>query len=377
MILPTYLPETFGGAEWQARRLSQALARMGTAVTILAPRLHQQTPARETEGIVAVRRFRLVSAPNLGGRHFGSFLLWCGCIAGWLWRNRKSYDVVHVVHGRLHAFPAVLVGKWLKKPVVVKIGRGGEEHFDLLVVRRKRLFGPFFACRIAQDSSAWIANSREIFVDLLRFNIAAEKIDDIPNGVAVRPLTNKPPADGVTRFLCIGRLDPEKAVDQMIRVFAALPTTWPVELHILGDGQCRARLEALSQELALQGRAIFHGAVDDVVPWLARADFYVSTSLSEGMSNALLEAMSFGVPAIVSRVSGVADLVEDGVSGLLFARGDDAELKARLREALMMTPQVRRAMGEAAWESIHSRFSLERVAERHLALYQNLLEARS
>ena len=90
MILPAYLPESFGGAEQQTRRLAQALARRGAAVTLLAPRLKRSTPARECEGPVVVRRFRLREPPNLGGRHLDSFLWWCLCVSAWLWRNRRS-----------------------------------------------------------------------------------------------------------------------------------------------------------------------------------------------------------------------------------------------------------------------------------------------
>ena len=167
MILSAYLPETFGGAEHQTRRLAQALASRGAAVTLLAPRLESRTPAREKEGPVVVRRFRLRAAPNLGGRNLDAFLWWCLCISCWLWRNRQSYDVIYVVHGRLHAFPAAVAGKRLGKPVVVKPGRGGETHFDLLVVQRKRLLGSFFARGIARNTTAWIANSREIAADLV------------------------------------------------------------------------------------------------------------------------------------------------------------------------------------------------------------------
>ena len=149
MILPTYLPETFGGAEQQTRQLAQTLARRGAAVTLLAPRLKRSTPARESEGPVVVRRFRLREPPNLGGRHLDSFLSWNLCVAGWLWRHRRAYDVIHIIHGRLHAFPAAIAGNWLGKPVLVKPGRGGQDHFDLLVVQRKRLLGPFFARGIA------------------------------------------------------------------------------------------------------------------------------------------------------------------------------------------------------------------------------------
>ena len=373
MILPAYLPETFGGAEQQTRRLAQALARRGAAVTLLAPRLEGRTPAREREGPVVVWRFRLREAPNLGGRHLDSFLWWCLCISSWLWRNRRSYDLIYVVHGRLHAFPAAVAGKGLGKPVVVKPGRGGETHFDLSVVQRKRLLGSFFARAIARNTTAWVANSQAIAGDLSRWGVPRERIHPIPNGIDIPEDGRRQASNGVV--LSMGRLDPEKAVDQTIRAFAALSVDTPARLTILGDGPCREELEALSRRLGQDGRIVFPGAVADVKPYLREADVYLSTSLSEGMSNALLEAMSHGVMPVVSRVSGAEDLVEEGVSGFLFPPGDESALAARLAEALSMTSERRRVTGEAARAAICARFSLEKVVERHLTLYRKLTEA--
>ena len=374
MVLPAYLPESFGGAAQQTRRLSQALARRGAAVTLLAPRLARGTPAQEREGSVEVRRYLLRAAPNLGGRHVDAFLWWCGCMCTWLWRNRRSYDVIYVVHGRLHAFPAAIAGKWLGKPVLVRPGRGGEAHFDLSVVQRKRLLGPFFARGIARNTTAWVANTREIVADLSRWGVPRERVHTIPNGIDIPEDGRRQRSNGLVRFLSMGRLDSEKRVDQTIRAFAGLPVDTPAQLTILGDGPCRPELEALSRRLGQEGRIVFTGAVGDVTPYLNEADVYVSTSVSEGMSNALLEAMSSGVMPVVSRVSGADDLVEEGVSGLLFPPGDENALGTRLEKSLAMTVEERRATGEAAQEAIRARFSLETVAERHLALYCDLIE---
>jgi glycosyltransferase involved in cell wall biosynthesis len=376
MILPAYLPEGFGGAEQQTRRLAQTLARRGAAVTLLAPRLDRRTPAREWEGPVAVRRFHLRKAPNLGGRHLDAFLTWCVCISAWLWRNRRSYDVVYVVHGRLHAFPAAIAGNRLGKPVVVKPGRGGETHFDLSVVQRKRLLGPFFARGIARNTTAWIANSREIGADLARWGVPRERVHAIPNGIDVPEDVTRQPTNGVVQFLSMGRLDADKAVDQTIRAFATLPADTPARLTILGDGPCRQELEALSRRLGQAGRIVFTGAVADVTPYLREADVYLSTSVSEGMSNALLEAMSHAVMPVVSHVSGVTEVLEEGVAGLVFPVGDEAALAGRLEESLAMTSERRRATGDAAQAAVR-RFSLDQVAELHLSLYRALLEARA
>jgi glycosyltransferase involved in cell wall biosynthesis len=374
MILPAYLPENFGGAEQQTRRLAQALTRRGAAVTLLAPRLNRGTLAREREGPVEVRRFRLRAAPNLGGRHFDAFLWWCQCICFWLWQNRRRYDVIYVVHGRLHAFPAAIAGKWLGKPVIVKPGRGGKDHFDLLVVQRKRLLGSFFARCITHNTTAWVANSREIAADLSRWGVPSERVHAIPNGVEIPEDEGPKSRNGVVEFVSMGRLDVEKAVDQTIRAFATLPAGGPAHLTILGDGPSRQELEALSRRLGQERRIVFTGAVADVTPYLREADVYLSTSVSEGMSNALLEAMSHAVMPVVSRVSGVAELVEDGVTGLVFAPRDETALVRRLEESLAMTTERRSATGEAAQAAVR-RFSFDRVAEQQLTLYRKVIEA--
>jgi glycosyltransferase involved in cell wall biosynthesis len=375
MVLPAYLPETFGGAEYQTRRFAQALARRGAAVTLLAPRLEAQTPDREQEGPVVVRRFRLRAAPNLGGRHFDSFAWWCLCISSWLWRNRRSYDLIYVVHGRLHAFPAALAGRWLGKPVVVKPGRGGSASFDLAVVRRKRLFGSAFARSIARNTTVWVANSQAIAADLARWGVPSDHVHVIPNGVEIPDRAERRSRNGVVHFVSMGRLEAEKAVDQTIRAFAGLPADAPARLKILGEGPCRPELEALSRQLGQERRIAFTGEVGNVTPYLEEADVYVSSSVSEGMSNALLEAMSSGVMPVVSRVSGADDLVKEGVSGLLFPPGDETALGTRLEKSLAMSAERRRATGEAARESVRARFSLDLVAERHLSLYRILIEA--
>jgi len=376
MVLPTYLPESFGGAAQQTRRLAQALAGRGAAVTLLAPRLQRRTPARDREGQVVIRRFRLREPPNLGGRHLDSFLLWCLDVLAWLRRHRTDYDVVHVIHGRLHAFPAALAGSLFGKPVLIKPGGGGEDHFDLSVVQRKRLLGSFFARTIARNTTAWVATSRQIEEDLGRWGVPPERVHAIPNGVDIPRNLAPPTRNGVVHFLSMGRLEPEKAVDQTIRAFAGLPADSPARLTILGSGPCLPQLQALSRSLDQGERIVFPGAVADVNPYLRDADVYLSTSVWEGLSNALLEAMSYGVIPVVSRVSGVADVVEEDVSGLLFPPGDEAALAARLAEALSMGPDRRRGMGEAACAAMRARFSLDRVAECHLALYRKLIEAR-
>ena len=372
MILPTYLPESFGGAEQQARKLAFALERLGVSVTILAPRLLPQTLPHEIDGALSVVRLRVRHAPNLGGRHMLSFLSWCSKLAWWLARHRDTYEIVHVIHGRLHAVPAVLMARLLGKPCLVKIGRGGNGHFDLDLLRSKRVLGKWYAKAIVANATGYVANSREIAADLTRWHIPSSRIHQIANGVELGDI---PAAQRQPAVMCVfhGRLDPEKALDIMIRGFAQLPKGAAV-LSIVGDGDCRGQLEQLVDELNLRDRVFFTGPLRDVRPTLRASDIYVSTSVSEGMSNALLEAMSFGLLPVVSRVSGVGDIVEDGHSGLLFDANDATAFATRLRDALALPDGTRRAMGVRARQTVSARFGIEQVALLHSQLYRQLLQ---
>ncbi len=376
MIVPTYLPESFGGAEQQCRKLCSALDSLGLDVTIIAPRLHADTAARETHGRTRIERLRVRRAPNLGGRHLPSFLMWSAKLAWWLIARKQQYDVIHVIHGRLHAVPAAIAGHALEKPVLIKLGRGGS-HFDLKIVKEKRLGGPLFWRAVNKLPTAFIANSGEIVDDLRADGVQDVRIHRLPNGVEVpSPAMRRRDrrfGEPHVRFLYIGRLDPEKALDRMIAGFAKLGADTRARLRLVGDGACRDELQALIARLNVQDIVEILPPVSDVGPLLRQADFHVSTSVSEGMSNALLESMSWGTPPVVSRVSGVDDIVRHGTSGLVFEAGDDDAFVTTLREAMSMTPDRWQAMSDAAFDTARERFSIEGVAVRHVAIYRSLL----
>lgn len=372
LVLPTYLPESFGGAEQQSRKLGLALSRLGIDVTLLAPCVLPQTPTHGNDQTISLRRFRVQSPPSLGGRHMFSLLVWGAKLLWWLTRNRSNYDIIHIIHGRLHALPAVLAGTLLGKPTLIKIGRGGQQHFDIDLVSRKRVIGSWYSSVLVRYTTGYIANSREITQDLRRWQVASHRIHEIPNGVELPALVDDAWQGSAVRCVYLGRLDPEKSVDMMIRGFSRLPDQSAATLKIVGDGACRAELEALTSELGLRDRVIFTGAVADVTASLRAADVFISTSVSEGMSNALLESMSFGLMPLVSRVSGVTDIVEDNRSGLLFDPADLDEFVRRLETAVKMTAAARRAFGTAARATVRDRFGIDKVAEQHVALYRTL-----
>ncbi|CAM5179511.1 Glycosyltransferase involved in cell wall biosynthesis OS=Castellaniella defragrans OX=75697 GN=HNR28_001804 PE=4 SV=1 [Castellaniella defragrans] len=189
----------------------------------------------------------------------------------------------------------------------------------------------------------------------------------IPNAVRW-PLEDSDPAvpadrpAGRKRLLAVGRLHPVKGFDCLLRAFAPLSRLFPEwDLTILGDGDARAALEALRGELGLQDRVSLPGRVGNVGAWYAASDAYVLSSVAEGLSNTLLEAMASGLPCVAFDCeTGPREIIRDGIDGVLVRPAQDAEaLAARLSE-VMSDAELRARFSHRAVD-VRDRFGPARV----------------
>jgi glycosyltransferase involved in cell wall biosynthesis len=160
--------------------------------------------------------------------------------------------------------------------------------------------------------------------------------------------------DGLVVCCTVARLSAQKGLDVLIDSVAILRrrgTTPRARFFIVGDGELREQLEAQIARLDVGDEVHMVGArpPDEVPDWLACADVFVLPSHYEGMSLAVLEAMATGLPVVVSRVSGTAELVPDAEHGSVVEPGD-AEGLADAVTALLGGPERRRRMGERAGE---------------------------
>lgn len=146
-----------------------------------------------------------------------------------------------------------------------------------------------------------------------------------------------------------------------------------VTLHafFVGDGPRRAGLERRAVELGVRDRAHFLGHRSDVPGLYSRASLGVLCSTAEGMSNAVMEGMAAGLPMVVTAVGGNTDLIKDGVRGRVVMPERPAEL-ARAFRWLLEHPEQAKDLGAAARGFVRRELSLERMVQRHDALYQSL-----
>jgi sugar transferase (PEP-CTERM/EpsH1 system associated) len=300
-------------------------------------------------------------------------------------RIMKEYkpDVVHSRNwGAIEAIPAA---KLAGVPVAIHSEHGYEvEMLKGLPLRRRMLRRAFYGMadavftvagelRAYHAKQAWLPENR---------------IRVIPNGVDTERFTPRTVSLDIVRekwqipagrFVVgtVGRLVPIKDHSTLLNA-AEILVSRGIDVHVViaGGGP---ELERIEQHIAsspvLAGRVSLPRACDDVPGLLNSFDAFVLPSLSEGMSNTLLEAMSSGLPVLATDVGGNPELVEDEQSGWLFAPGDTEALGSRL-ESLAQSLDLREKFGVAARQRVLANFSLDRMIRSYRDLYRELAAKR-
>ncbi|MEP6915199.1 MAG: glycosyltransferase [Acidobacteriota bacterium] len=152
-------------------------------------------------------------------------------------------------------------------------------------------------------------------------------------------------------LVLVARLVPIKQIDLYLRVIALVQRSVPgVKAAIVGDGPLRAELEREAASLGIREAVTFAGQQSDVAAWLSRSRIFMLTSSSEGLALSLMEAMMCGLPAVVSRVGDLSDLVSEGENGYLI-EGSSAEAFAAAIVPLLQDAPRYAAFSHAARRS--------------------------
>jgi glycosyltransferase involved in cell wall biosynthesis len=233
----------------------------------------------------------------------------------------------------------------------------------------------------------YLSNSRaaaELLVT--RERIPSSKVRTVHNGIDHRPIRAAMGERAAVRAelglspedVAVGvvaRLEPPKGVEVFIRAVAQIPATVPVRALLVGDGSLEGRLRTLAKELGVsEHRLRFLGLRHDIPRLLSAFDLFVLPSHWEGLPGAIMEAMCAGLPVVASRVGGIPELVQEGLTGHLVPPGDpDALVHAILY--LAQNPTARIRMGEAGFARITADFSLDQMVKRTEEIYVSLLRS--
>lgn len=204
-----------------------------------------------------------------------------------------------------------------------------------------------------------VANSGAAAERLRRERLHPGSIRVISNGVES---CERVPRErvGAIRAVTVANLRPEKGHDVLIDALAGRPDLRNVRVDFIGDGPCRAQLEARARARGVAGRVNFAGERRDVPELLAAADLFVLPSRTEALPNGVLEAMAAGLPVVACRVGGIPELIEEGVTGLLVPPDDPGALAAAIAQ-IVEDPIRASAFGSAAKAAADARYSIARM----------------
>jgi glycosyltransferase involved in cell wall biosynthesis len=273
-------------------------------------------------------------------------------------------DVLHA-HNALVLHYGIAAARLARVPLVVNTRHGGNMNWD-----------PYCE-RIWRQSVRWTdavifisEGVREYYVTKDR--LSRRNTSVIYNGIDLEKFSAHPahPAAGLPRFRVgsVGRLVPAKDHVTLIRSFALVTAVMPeAELHILGDGPCRAAISQTAESLGIANRVFLHGAGYDVAGFLSTLDLFVLSSINEGLPISLMEAMAAGLPVVSTRLPGLTELAPESVVAGYCTPGQPESLAEHILRAANRRDLP--ALGEAArrWAQ---KFAIRETWHQYQAVFE-------
>jgi glycosyltransferase involved in cell wall biosynthesis len=390
----TYYP-VVGGGETQARLLAEGLIENGHSVIILTRRSDAVLKRYEQYGDVNVYRLSPVGGGQL--KKWGLLLSSLPKLV----QLRNHYDLIFVSGYRIIGLTAVLVGKLLRKPVVLKADSQGEMSGDFFESGLKKfgashkslLFRLFLELRnaVLKNADAFSAISSESAAELTENGVVSNKIHLIPNSVdttlfipaepaqksILREKLNLPGAAIIAIYT--GRLVSYKGLPLLLKVWNEIRCKHSnLLLVIVGTGgldihNCEDELREYVKASGLQGHVLFTGAVQNVSEYLQASDLFVFPTENDAFPSSIIEAMACGLPVVSTPVGAIKTIITDGKTGLLIQPGNAKQLFQAL-DVMLTDGTLASRLGRAARQSVQDLYSAETVAQKYLTLFQDLTE---
>ena len=377
MLVNEYPPLPVGGAETQAERLATYLARRQWPVWVVTRHAKNLSHQEMSEGVHIVRPF----TAGIGKLRTLTFFLSALFV---LWRLRHSYKIFHAHLAFAPALVGALLGNLLERKVIVKLGGSGESGD--ISVSLNTLRGRIRLAAFRRWANVVITLSDTMREEAIAAGFRDEQIRSVPNGIDAQAFyPDKPKSEiqeelglsGKLVVLFVGRLISVKSLPTILGAMANALSTCPnLYLVVVGEGPEQSALEKQASGLGIDARVTFAGKQTNVKPFLNAADIFVLPSKSEGISNALLEAMSAGLACISTSVGGGNEVLDGGKCGLLIQPGDVSAWTQALL-GLATDSKRRQQLGEAARRRILDHYDFSVVGSKYEALYAELLDDRN
>ncbi|MDI6794917.1 MAG: glycosyltransferase [bacterium] len=285
-------------------------------------------------------------------------------------------DIVHT-HNAAPYFYGTIAAKLARIPGVISTKHGNEER------QSKRLAGLCYRLlSLLNNRVVTVSDELKNYL-ITRGEVSPAKVMTVVNGVDVDQYQIKIDRTGKRKELGLSetdfvvghtaRLSPVKDQSTLLKAIAAAMKVFPqIRLIIIGEGPLKAQLEVLADKLKISDKVFFLGIRRDMPEIFQIMDLFVLSSLNEGTSMTLLEAMAASLPIVATKVGGNPQIVKEGVTGLLVPV-QDVEAMKRAVIFILKDRAKAEAMGEAGLRRVREKFSLKEMADIYERLYRPAL----
>jgi glycosyltransferase involved in cell wall biosynthesis len=401
-----------GGAEVRAEKYAKQLTALGHEVTVVT--LCHGKNWKKNEILDSIPVIRIGGIYKSDGTlrigrlgHFPPDIL----LFSQIWKLRHKFDLFYCSELSPQAVVIALIGKIMHKPVVISIPSTPPRPDNAMLMAdtltdteflkvpvddtiaghilaiTETAVGGKAMLKFIQNSDVYLQTlSRRSGPYLQAHGFSTRRMVYIPGSVDTEkfcPPDRRPdPAQPERDIVCVARMEYPKGIDILLHAWSRMmkePAEWRANLKprllIAGTGTLEEKIHRIAAELDLQESVKFLGLHRNPSQLLQQAWGFVLPSRWEGMPNALLEAMSCGLPCVATRVSGCEDVVEDGVSGLLVEAEQPAEMARALRRIIEDT-ELAQSLGQEAREAILRDYQLSHIVDRLVAFYRYILNGR-
>lgn len=348
-----------GGLERLALDLAVAQKERGHCVAVYVVYKHEPALLREAEQAGV----RVVQFNKAAG--FSIRILWK--MAMQLRRDRAS--VVHTHNELVHTYGAMAA--WMAGiPCILNTIHGTKGP---QLSRNYRVLLPWTDAVVTVSAET----ADQFSAERVRYR---RKFHVVRNGIPIAKFAARSAQPGSQwpriRIGTVARLVDIKDQATLIRAFRIVHNNYPcAELHLLGDGPLRQKLEQLAKQLELSRNITFHGASANVAEFLSGLDLFALSSVSEGLPIAVLEAMSAGLPIVSTRVGGISEVAPEHTVAAYCPPGNPKALADAMQSIL--DPQRMNDMGRVSQSIARESLTVEAMSASYEALYQSFLSRRS
>lgn len=359
MIIPSFYPNE-GGAERQLKILSAMLKNLDQNFQI-------EIITRSVPGFAMEDRMDGCKITRLKSVFYPyDFLI---RLALKLFSCRRTIDIIHVHTLNSPALLCAMIGKILGLPVITKVTRSGSG--SKLSALSNKSFPNCSSFVLFRYMSKFVAITDDIANELVSAGCKPQKIVKIPNGVNLTSIRKSAVAGKKITCACVGRLIVRKNIKELVRIWAHPEISKNFDLVIVGDGPQFHAIKAEIQALNLSANCKLLGELDQkgVSNVLKASQIFIHPSVSEGLSNAVLEAMAHKNFVIARDLPTNREVLRNGEAGKLFT--DINELYLIMQQYIDQADQII-SQGNLAYRIIKKHYALEMIGKKYIDLYYQL-----